>query len=117
MFAAMIMAAAIVVWAMWPKQKDDFTHLLKSFQAQQESIQKTTAELKTLSNLWADNAEQVSSMRKKIEWLEIKINSKNEVAKYALPQEMRVIIEKRILAKKPLPSGVTSPTPDYAARG
>lgn len=110
MCAAVIIAAATVVWAMWPRQKDDFNHLLKSFQAQQ-------AEIKTLSRLWTDTEEKVGVIQKKLEWHEIKLNTKNEVMRQAFPQEMRVVIERKKALKKAIASREESKSPDYMARG
>jgi hypothetical protein len=76
---------------------------MDSFRAQQEMVVKMKLQVDELRDL-----------NKKVEWLEIKINSKNEVSKYARPQEMRVILERKKALKKTIP---ISNTPDYMARG
>jgi hypothetical protein len=119
-----------ILYATWPRNRSkDLEHALNSFRAQQETIlamkkridEHSVLSLSAQENAYAKFQSDLDSLKdlyKKIEWLEIKVNAKSEVAKYALPSEMRVIIENRTFVKKPQPAGATSKdVPDYMARG
>lgn len=66
------------------KHSKEFNHLLSCFRAQQDSLMKMRRDL-----------EELKGMDKKIEWLEVKLNAKSEVHKYALPHELRVVVERK----------------------
>lgn len=126
--------SASIIYATWPRRKaydKDLEHALNSFRAQNEAIMamKKKIDEHSESSLAKQDAayfsfkkdiDQLKDLSKRIEWLEIKVNSKAEVQKFALPPEMKLIVENRYFVKKKQSERtnetITKPTPDYLGR-
>lgn len=123
--------AASVVYATWPRGKaddKDLQHALNSFRAQNEAIMamKKKIDEHSESSLAKQDAayfsfkkdiDSLKDLSKRIEWLEIKVNSKSEVQKFALPPEVKLVVENRYFVKKNKPEATPIKTPpDYLGR-